>query len=321
MAGAASDPVARPRLRVWRVALTLGVTLALVAVLVRDLGGTGPLIAAIRGARPAWVGVAFAASSTCVLLGVVRWQQVLRAMGYSLGFRRGLVVVLATWPLAVVTPSRANDLLRPLAVRSVVPLAAGTGSVVAEKAIDLFVLLAIAAVGTVVRGFWTWTAVIAAVMGLEVTTVTLVVMRRRWLARLPFLRGRAGSIEALFGAFVALGRAPARLASTAVVSLLIRLLTVVVTHALLVAVGAGVQWFDTLTLWPAAMLVGVVPLTLGGLGARDAAFLVLLGERGGSVGTAAVLAATMGYSAVSIWSFAIIGLPFMVRETLALRRP
>jgi uncharacterized protein (TIRG00374 family) len=316
-----SDPVARPRLGGWRVALTLCLTLALVAVLVHDLGGIGELVAAVRRARSAWVAVAFAASSTCVLLGVVRWRLVLSAMGYSLGFGRGLVVVLATWPLAVVTPSRANDLLRPLAVRSIIPVAAGTGSVIAEKAIDLFVLLALAAFGTSLTGLWTWTALIVAVLALEVATIALVVKRRAWLARLPLLRRRAGSIEALFDAFVALGRAPAKLASTAAVSLAIRLLTVAVTHALLVAVGADVRWFDTLTLWPAAMLVGVVPLTLGGLGARDAAFLVLLGERAATVGSASVLAATMGYSAVAIWSFAILGLPFMLRETLAMRRP
>jgi glycosyltransferase 2 family protein len=86
-----------------------------------------------------------------------------------------------------------------------------------------------------------------------------------------------------------------------------------------VAVGAEVSVFDTLTLWPVAILVGVLPATLGGMGTRDAAFLYLLRSRGTHATGAAILAATLAYSVVSMWSFAILGLPFMLREALARR--
>jgi hypothetical protein len=55
-----------------------------------------------------------------------------------------------------------------------------------------------------------------------------------------------------------------------------------------------------------------MPVTLGGMGTRDAAFLYLLRTVAGHPAGAGVLAATMGYSAVALWSFAIVGLPFMV---------
>jgi uncharacterized protein (TIRG00374 family) len=219
----------------------------------------------------------------------------------------------------VVTPSRANDLLRPLAVRDMVPLAAGAGGVVAEKAIDLGLLLAVAAAGAAYNGLWAWTGLITLVLLLEVFVVVMVVKRRRWLARLPLLRRRPQTVDELFEAMSALGRAPARLASIATASLLIRVFTVVVTHTLLVAVGADVPLVQTLTLWPAAMLVGVAPLTLGGMGTRDAAFLALLAERGTHVDASSVLVATVGYSVVATWSFALIGLPWMIRETLTVR--
>ena len=102
-------------------------------------------------------------------------------------------------------------------------------------------------------------------------------------------------------------------------SLLIRFFTVVVLHMLLVSVGADIRAVQTLTLWPAAMLVGVAPLTLGGMGTRDAAFLALLAAHGTHVDPSTVLVATVGYSAVATWSFAVIGLPWMIRETLTVR--
>jgi hypothetical protein len=57
-----------------------------------------------------------------------------------------------------------------------------------------------------------------------------------------------------------------------------------------------------------------LPLTLAGMGTRDAMFMYLLSERGHLVTRVNVLAATMGYSAISVGAFAVIGLPFMIRE-------
>jgi uncharacterized protein (TIRG00374 family) len=302
-----------------RFAATAVVTLLLLAILVRSFGGATDFFSAAMRARPAWVAASFAAAVACLLLTTVRWQLVVAAMGYRLPFPRALEVVLATWPLAVVTPSRANDLLRPFAVRDMVPLAAGAGGVVAEKAIDLGLLLAVAAAGAACNGLWTWTGLITLVLLLEVVVVVVVVKRRHWLARLPLLRRRPQTVDELFEALSALGRAPARLASIATTSLVLRLFTVFITHTLLIAVGAEVPLLQTLTLWPAAMLVGVAPLTLGGMGTRDAAFLALLAERGTHVDASTVLVATVGYSVVGTWSFALIGLPWMIRETLQVR--
>jgi uncharacterized protein (TIRG00374 family) len=236
-------------------------------------------------------------------------------MRYRLGFGRALVAVLATWPLAVVTPSRANDLLRAFAVRRTVPLAAGTGSVLAEKAVDMSLLLLLAAIGAALESLWGWAALVAVALVVEVVVVALAVAHRGKLARLPVLRSRAAAIEGLFVAFDALLASPARLALASIVSLAIRGLTFGITYALLRAVGAEVGLLETCALWPVATLIGLVPVTLAGMGTRDATFIYLLGAHGRSVTPAAVLAATIGYSAISLGVFAVIGLPFMVRES------
>jgi uncharacterized protein (TIRG00374 family) len=305
----------------WRLVVTLFATVALLVLLVRDLGGGSDFLQAVRSARAAWVGLAFLAASACVALGAWRWSLVLGAMGYSLPIGRSLNVLLAVWPLAVVTPSRTNELLRPLLVRDIVPLAEGAGSVLAEKAIDLFVLLVFAAVGASLQRQWALAGIISAAIIAEALVLVALAMRRDWLVRLPLVRRRPQTVDEIFGAYEAFRREPARLVTVACVSLLIRFLTVAITYALLIAVGSDVGFFDTVTLWPAAMLVGLAPLTLAGMGTRDAAFIYLLGARGAHVSRSAVLAATMGYSAVAIWSFAILGIPLMVRVALGRADP
>ena len=282
------------------------------ALLVRQFGsGLGE---AMRGAQLDWVVASFAMATAGVLLGALRWQVVLESMRYRLGFWRALVAVLATWPLVVVTPSRAADFLRAVAVRRTVPLAAGTGSVLAEKVVDMSLLLLMAALGAAIEGLWLWSAVCGAALAGFVVAVLLVVAHRDKVARLPLLRSHAEKVEDLFLAFNALFSSPGRLVATCVLSVVIRGLTLAITFALLRAVGADVDLFDTCALWPVATLIGLLPLTLAGMGTRDAMFMYLLAERGHLLTSVNVLAATMGYSLLNVGAFAVIGLPFMMHE-------
>jgi glycosyltransferase 2 family protein len=305
-------PKASPARRNLRFALAVVATGVVMALLVERFGsGLGD---AMRGARMGWVALAFSMATAGVVLGALRWQVVLESMRYRLGFWRALVAVLATWPLVVVTPSRAADFLRAVAVRRTVPLAAGTGSVLAEKVVDMSLLLLMAAAGAAIEGLWLWSALTAAALVVLVVAVALLVAHRGKLARLPVIRAHAQKVEDLFLAFDALFAAPARLAATCALSLVIRVLTLGITFALLRSVGADVDLFDTCMLWPVATLIGLLPLTLAGMGTRDAMFMYLLSERGHLVTRANVLAATMGYSLLNVGAFAIIGLPFMVHE-------
>jgi uncharacterized membrane protein YbhN (UPF0104 family) len=102
--------------------------------------------------------------------------------------------------------------------------------------------------------------------------------------------------------------------ATCLLSVVIRGLTLAITFALLRAVGADVDLFDTCALWPVATLIGLLPLTLAGMGTRDAMFMYLLAERGHLLTSVNVLAATMGYSLLNVGAFAVIGLPFMMHE-------
>jgi uncharacterized membrane protein YbhN (UPF0104 family) len=298
---------------------TVAATVVVLAVLVRDFGGRG-VVEAMLQARLSWVALAFGGASVCVGLGAVRWALVLRALGYRVGLVRLLVVMLATWPPTVVVPSRANEVLRAVAIRGEVPLAVGTGSILTEKLIDLFVLLVFACLGAGARGLGALALGIGAAAVAQVIVVVAIGKRRDAFAGLPLLRGRPGLLDRLFAASDVLLRRPGDLLVVSLVSLVIRGLTVGVGHALLVAVGAGVPWVDTMTLWPAAILVGILPMTLGGMGTRDAAFIYLVhtvhaaSPAGIEATGASLLAATMGYSVVATWSFAIIGLPFMLKE-------
>jgi uncharacterized membrane protein YbhN (UPF0104 family) len=304
----------------WRTVAAAIVTLVILAVIAHRLGVKRELLEIALRASPPWLGVALGAVALCTLVTAERWRLVLGGMGYRVRLSRVLTGVLATAPLATITPTRTNDLLRPLALPEV-PLEVGAASVVAEKVIDVVVLLLLAASGALLARMWLVGSAIATMLcGLVGVLALLLGGRRAWLAALP-LRRWAGRVERGALALDTLRRKPGRLAAVAATSLAIRLLTVLIGQALLVAVGSDVPWWQTLALWPTAILVSLLPVTLGGAGTRDAAFLWLLSARGVPAEPASVLAATIGYWAFTFVVPAMVGLPFMLRAAARVGAP
>jgi hypothetical protein len=317
---ASADPVpARRGWPIWQVALSVGLTALVLWVLVRALASLEEISRAAAGLDATLVGLGLGLAVLAMVLSALRWQIALRAMGYSLSLWRCLEVILATWPPVLITPGRANELLRAGAIRGQVPLAVGAGSILVEKAFDVLALLLTACAGAALARSW-------AILGLLLVTVLvglagLAVLWRspRYLQGVPWLHKYRDKLERLAEAFSAMRRKPLLLVELEACSLAIRLLTILVIHVLLLAVDVHVPWYDTLALWPLAVIVGLLPVTIAGMGTRDAAFIYLLDSRGQSLGAADLLVATMAYSALVIWFFAVIGLPFMVRELLRSR--
>jgi glycosyltransferase 2 family protein len=301
--------------RRWRLALSLLVTLALLGLLVREFAGTREFFATITGARSDLVLLAVALSAASVLTSALRWQQVLGAMGYPLSFGRALHAVLAAWPVSVFTPSRAGDFARSLLVRDKVPVFAGAGSVLVEKAVDIHTLLCAALLASAGHGLWAQAGLIFATIAAEWAIVFGILRGKQRLLKLAFLAKRAEKIEQLYLGFEALASRPTQILWISASSLVVRLLTVGMVAVLLAAAHAQARFSELVAPWLLATLAGLLPFTIGGMGTRDAAFAVLLESTAGvSLSEAAVLAATMGYSLIAILSPGLIGLPLLARS-------
>ncbi len=319
----AADDAAKPApRRLGRLILTLAFTLLLLGALLHEFAGAGEFLATVARARVELLALAMALALVCLVLNAVRWVQVLAAMGHRLGLGRALMTVLTIWPISVITPSRTGDFARPWMVRDQVPLVAGAGSVLAEKAIDIHTLLLLALIPALRYGLAAESAVFAALIGAEWLTVIAILRGRDRLLGLSFLRSRADQIEQLYQAFGALAARPGRVLLISCTSLVLRFMTVGVIHALLAAVGVTVEFWRLVGPFMVATLASLIPVTFGGMGTRDGAFLLLVNRSPGApIGEAELLFATVGYSVCAVWIIALIGLPFLARSSLARRAP
>jgi len=85
--------------------------------------------------------------------------------------------------------------------------------------------------------------------------------------------------------------------------------------SLLTILRVDVPWLDVFWAWPLAMLVGVLPVTVAGMGTRDLAFLWTLRTAGeGASDSSGVLLVSLVYAVFATWLPTVFGLPFTLLE-------
>lgn len=224
-------------------------------------------------------------------LKVVRWDVILRNRGIHYPRRRAWASFLTSLYVGLLTPGRVGDVLRARYLRHDlgVPYAEGIASVVVDRLCDLYVLAAFVAVGVVhyapviVGGLAvvTWAGVAATVLGplvFLVPGVAEAVMGRLFARFLPDGGGQG------FARFLEALRASVGRSLLLTIPLTVATFVVNYAQGWLVAraMGLPMSFFDATCLLAIASLLGLLPISVSGVGVRELFFSLafpLLGFR------------------------------------------
>ena len=271
----------------------------------------GLVLAAMRDASPGWIALSVLCLTGFIGLRGIRWTIILRASRPGLGHADPTAITAVGFAVNSVAPFKIGDLLRlgSLAQRASIGVGEAGATVVLERILDVFGLLALAAAfavssGSAGRGGGLWGGVIifALITGLIGLCGALVVAHEqqallwwnRLLQRLPrAVRKRGQNL----GASVILGlqclRSPRRLVVITGLTLIIWLLAVFTNFAYFRAVTEqlpAATLLLALTLFAVSTAVSVTP---GSVGTYEGFFLLVLGGFGAgppaTVAAAAVL--------------------------------
>ncbi len=275
-----------------------------------------------RQARWGWFWIPLGWMTFNVFIAGVRWHLIVGTMGYQVSFGRILYAVLATWPLALITPSRASDLLRAWAIRDKVPLAQGAGTVISEKIIDLQSLGIYTLLGSLFSGLWIWGVTALAALCSLWMFVYLLLTRLEWILSWTWLQKRSEMLRRFFQVFTELKSQPRRFLVICGFSLLGWAGAIGIAASLLWIFGANIPTSQVVTLWPIALFLAYIPITLAGMGTRDAVFLSLVWISSQTMPNQSnMLAGTFVYALVTTVYPALLGLPSMFRFLHELRKP
>ncbi|MFN0058513.1 MAG: lysylphosphatidylglycerol synthase transmembrane domain-containing protein [Planctomycetota bacterium] len=265
-------------------------------------------------ARWEYLAVAALLTLACPCTAAWRWLGVLRAQSATpLDFAKALNAVLLASAVNSVVPSKAGDFLKAWYVREARGFAAGAGTVLVERAVDLFVLGVMATIGGVLSEL-AWG--VAGGIGLAGAMLGLL-SASYWV---PFQR--LGAPTRIADALMDIqtvtrqwARQPRAMLQTVLGSIGTWGLGAATLAALCLAFGQAVPVAVVLATFPLAVLAGLVPLTISGVGTRDAAFVLLLSAH---VPVEEATLIGFGYTVFAYWFLTLIGLPAALRALSAL---
>jgi uncharacterized protein (TIRG00374 family) len=314
--------------RLARVALQIALSAGLIAAVLwqADLHRIGN---ALRDTSPAWFGAAIGINIVATAIMALRWHLLLRARGrrdpglwwlfetYSIALLLGQILPTAVGGDAV----RAIDLSRRTGAR-----AEAVSSVLVDRVVGLAALGALAACGALAggTGIGRGTAIalgLGVVLATALAAVALFSLRLRpLLRRFTPLAERlrvAAPLRALYHALHAYRGHPAALALVFVLGVIAQGMRAISIWFLAQGMDLGLGFASLLVLCPILFLVTIVPVSLNGIGLREATFVVVL--RGADVGREDAFALGLAFFAVGVITGALGGFALLRRALWAHR--
>jgi coenzyme F420 hydrogenase subunit beta len=256
---APSPAPSRPaRLSWWRI---LGPLLLLLM-----LGRVGPAKcwAALQAADPAWFLAASVLSVPALAFKVLRWQELVRAFGFRISFAASAGMYASGSLAGAVTPGKLGDLAKvPLLAAHGVPWSTGVAASLLDRVFDAALVFLFGLLGVLALPAFPGRSVIAfaAVVAIGVTGAAVVVFRATCAHALRATRLRW---------WLDMG-------VTTLASLAPYFASV---YCCAQALELPLGWLDILAGASVAAVLALLPVTVAGIGTRDAAFIVVFGARG-----------------------------------------
>ena len=254
-----------------RYALTLAL-LALVAAKVNP----HRLLASLQSARPNYVALALLLTAPFLYLKALRWHLLLRAGNIRASFLESTISLIGGMGLGLVTPARIGELIRAAYLRDPRKLKIG-GLVMIDKGLDVLVLAALS-----IPGAWLLLGPLAGVAFALVTILGLFLIYSpgRLLVWLPGVSFRLPARARLERVWSSLDSLSTRATTTYLVLTVLSFVVVLLQFGLILLSWRSWSFSVAALTFPLVILTNVLPLTIGGLGIREAAAVVLLGHYG-----------------------------------------
>lgn len=239
-----------------------------------------------------------------ILIIAKRWQTILETMGYNFQYKECFNLIMGALPLTSITPSKSGDVVKAYYLKDQIPMSKTVGSVLTERVFDVFTLILFSFVGMMFCQRYKL-AFIALIFFSLIVAMPLIL---RIDLRLPIKESWNEKLRNIAFSMKALINNKKALLIILLFSFSIWFLGVVQTLVFFYALGIDVPLLFTMANIPIAIFIGLIPVTLGGMGTRDAAIIFLFS---GYATPSQLLGVGILFSLFRYWLLSIMGIPFM----------
>lgn len=246
--------------------------------------------------------------ATSPFLNTLRWQAVLQGGGHAVGFKKIFLITMANWPFMVL-PGRVGDLLKSYPLRHEVPVSHSIVSIVIEKIIDILALIGMIMAGSLFLKEYAILGIAGVAFIVIIAAVALTrVISTRILVRL-IAEGRRREALMHFDHVLRSFVSHRKYFAIAVASSLGNWLSnVAAVWCFYKAFHLGVPLGAVLAYLPVSIFIGLIPITVAGMGTRDAALIQFFTPYATATQS---LGVGILYSVSAYWLPVLIGLFFI----------
>jgi uncharacterized protein (TIRG00374 family) len=250
-----------------------------------------------------------------ILLSAIRWKFMIRKKAF-ITLLESTQLILAASSLNLLLPSKMGDLSKGyfLKNKGKMDLKRGTNVVIFERYIDLVALGVLALTGIIVTGEWGYSSLVMTLFAILILGGFLLILLIQ-KGGLPVLEkfklGR--KIQSFLvdtGDYLAeLKKKSLDLLWVILMSLFLWFLHLLQFYCIFLALETGVSLFGVFSQVPLAIIAGLIPMTLAGVGTRDAALIALFS---GTVPLASMVFVGL-FASFRYLVPGLLGLPFLNR--------
>jgi uncharacterized protein (TIRG00374 family) len=291
-----------------RLSLAAKIAVTVIAFwIVFSLTDVGEAVSLIQKQNPALVLVAALAVLAQITFGSLRWREVLiasaRQQAAEISVWTAFRVFYASIFFNSFLPSVGGDVVRAVSTRALgVTTAASVHSVVLDRMLTLVALLLMAAPALpLVWGSLGFRGpiIVGGIAGIAVIGILYLVMAR--VPRLAPIKHQVDRVIVSFWrALINLLSHPGRLLLAAPLAIGAHAAFCLSAYVLAQSIGIALSPLDALTLMPLVLLIGTIPISIGGWGVREVGAIGLLGIIGVGSHEAVLLSVELGFLATII---------------------
>ena len=238
-------------------------------------------------------------------IAVFRWQVILKVTGHPLPFWRCFNIFMAAYPLTSISPSKSGDVVKAYYLKNEFSMSKTIGTVYTERVFDLFTLIFLSFAGSLVYKNMEYLIILTPAL----LIVALFFITPNANLRIPFIKDSWNrKLHNIMLSMRSIKKCKKEFVIVTLLSLISWIFAIFQTMLFFYALGIDIPFIFTMANIPIAIFVSMIPVTLGGMGTRDAAIIYLFSEFGTP---GELLCVGILFSLIRYWMPSLMGIPFM----------
>lgn len=287
-----------------KTALVISITIAIFYLIFTKIDFRS-VVDVLSHANPVYLLLALLLTILIPVISAKRWKIILESMKYDISFVDCFCMIMGTLPLTSITPSKSGDVIKAYYLKDRVPITETIGSVLTERVLDVFALILFCLIGL---AFYQQSKMI---MIITITILFCIVgffLLSHKEIKLPIKESWNEKLQNILLATKTLTKSKRSFLIVLIYTFSLWFLAVIQTIIFFLSLGVNVPLSFTMANIPIAIFIGQLPVTLGGMGTRDAAIIFLFSNYAAS---SELLGVGILFSAFRYWLLSVIGIPFM----------